>query len=140
MSKRDLLDLMLDDNRRHKEADEIQEVVKEALDKIDAPGDRPKIERAPRELQTETKRRRYAADPDAGAHAQSAQLCGLRLGSSFDIMSGGRELEGEWVVLRLDVAEAQIVAGRPGAVAPPYIKMSEDDLKADIEDGVIRLR
>ncbi len=145
MSERDLLDLMLDDTRRHKQNDEIQEVVKEALDKIDAPGDRPKIDREPRDLEIETKRRRYAADPDAQGTSASAELCGLRVGSSFDILSGGEQLEGEWVVVKLALSfgspdDRHLFAGRRGASGPPYIKVCETDLKADIDDGVIRLR
>jgi hypothetical protein len=146
MSDRNLLDLMLDDTRRHEKADEVAEVVKEALDKIDAPGDRPKIEREPKDVEIETKRRRYTADPHAwGSEAHSGELSGLKVGSTFIITSGGEQLEGDWVVVRMNLTfksadERHLYAGRPGASGPPYLKITEADLAADIDDGVIRIK
>ncbi len=145
MSTRDILDLMVDDTRRRSEADEVKEVVDEALARIDAPGDRPKTKRAPRDVEIETKRRRYSADPHAWGEAHPGDLFGLRVGSSFDIHGGGEQLEGEWVVVRLNLtnataSERHLFAGRPGASGPPYIRITEADLQADIDDGVIRIR
>ncbi len=144
MSDRKLLDLMLDDTRRHAKEDEVAQVVKEALEKIDAPGDRPKTQREPKEIEIETRRRRYDADPHAwGSETHSGELSGLKVGSTFEITSGGEQLEGEWVVVRLNLTFAtadqrHLYAGRPSASGPPYIKITEADLAADIEDGVIR--
>lgn len=146
MSDRDLLDLMVGDTHRKAKADEVQEVVKEALDNIDAPGDRPKTPREPKDVEIETQRRRYAGDPHAwGSENHAGDLCGLRVGSSFDILGGGEQLEGEWVVVRLNLnyasaSERHLYAGRSATSGPPFIKITEADLKADIDDGVIRTR
>ena len=127
---------------RRQRQSEVDEIVKEKLDEIDAPGDKP-VQRTHREVEIETKRRRYAADPDVRSGGPQ-HLLGLTVGSVFEILSGGPELEGEWQVVQLNLGfprpeQRNLFAGRRRASGPPYIKMSEADLVADVQDGVIRL-
>ncbi len=89
------------------------------------------------EVDIEMERRPYAADP-------TQNVMGLIPGSKFVFMDCGEELNGLWVVAKIDAGEVSdpairgLYAGREGG-GPPYIRMTEEVLLEELELGRLKL-
>ncbi len=86
------------------------------------------------ERPAEMKRIRWSDDPDV-----KNDICGLREGSRFIMKDCGKDLDGEWEVIQLNLADADpevrnLFAQRPKA-GPPYIKMVEAAVEEEIHNG-----
>ncbi|MCA9541247.1 MAG: hypothetical protein KC620_20240 [Myxococcales bacterium] len=85
----------------------------------------------------ELKRRPYAADP-------RHNIFGLMPGAKFEMSDCGPDMDGLWVVVKVngedpDPAVRNLVAARDG-VGPPYLKMTEEVLREELDVGRLALR
>ena len=89
------------------------------------------------EVEIEMERRPYAADPDQN-------IVGLIPGSKFVFSQCGEELDGLWVVAKIEAGDSadpairSLLAGRVGG-GPPYIRMSEEVLREELNLGRLTL-
>jgi hypothetical protein len=91
-----------------------------------------------KEPEIETTPRRWAMDPDV-----RGAMLGLTPGGRFEMSGCGEDLDGVWRVVRLNMAhpsplERFLFAERE-AGGPPYIKMSEDAVREEIDEGRLKL-
>jgi len=89
------------------------------------------------DVDIEMERRPYAADP-------TQNIMGLIPGSKFVFVDCDAELNGLWVVAKIDAGEISdpairgLYAGREGG-GPPYIRMTEEVLLEELELGRLKL-
>ena len=86
----------------------------------------------------ETERRRYGADPDV-------RVAGLYIGDVIALKDSGEALDGEWVVVKVDnpprnTGEPRVIyAARDETAAPPFMKVLEADMEAELADDRIEI-
>ncbi len=86
----------------------------------------------------ETSPRRWGHDPDA-------HVAGMRAGDVFEMVDCGDDLDGEWLVEKIQGPPVQsgkprfLLAARRGG-GPPFAKIGEADFEAEVAEGRILRR
>ena len=85
----------------------------------------------PNEVQIDRGHRKWHGDP-------RITVAGLGVGHLIEFVNCGAELDGQWKIVKVETeTERAIVASRNGR--PPYARMVEADVRAEIREGRLRI-
>lgn len=118
------------------EAEEARARAVERAERAPEPPAAPDPNAADDGLEIATEHIPYAADP-------RHNIMGLTRGRPFTFVDAGADLDGLWIVAKVDAsgpdASARYVVGSRDGQSPPFVKITEDVLREELALGRLKL-